>query len=129
MQQNQHSQSLSELLASLAGDIRTLIRQEANLAKIEMSQKATRVGRDAAYLAAGGAMVYAGFLALLVAIIALLALFIPLWSSALIVAVVVAVAGYFLIDAGRKALKRADLRPQETIETLKEDTQWLREQA
>lgn len=125
MQQNQHSQSLSELLASLAGDIRTLIRQEANLAKIEMSQKATRVGRDAAYLAAGGAMVYAGFLALLVAIIALLALFIPLWSSALIVAV----AGYFLIDAGRKALKRADLRPQETIETLKEDTQWLREQA
>jgi hypothetical protein len=43
--------------------------------------------------------------------------------------VVVAIIGYVLIHKGQTALKQIDLTPQETAETLKEDKQWLKEQA
>jgi len=52
----------------------------------------------------------------------------PLWLSALIVGLVVAVVGYGVLQSGVSALKRANLTPQETIETLKEDAEWAKEQ-
>ena len=52
----------------------------------------------------------------------------PLWASALLVGVVVAVVGYLLVRRGLEALKREDFTPRETIETLKEDQQWAKDQ-
>jgi len=61
-------------------------------------------------------------------VIALLALVIPLWLSALLVGLVVAAIGYFLVKRGLDALKQEDLAPRETIETLKEDKEWAKDQ-
>ncbi len=121
--------SLGELFSELARDTSTLVSQEITLAKIEMTQKASRVGKDVGFLAAGGAVAYAGLLAILAGIIVLLGQVIPIWLSALLVGLVVAGVGYFLVRKGLYALKREDLAPRQTIETLKEDQQWAKDQA
>ncbi len=120
--------SLGELFSALAQDTSTLVRKEVQLAKTEMTQKASRVGKDVGFLAAGGAVAYAGLLAILAGIIVLLGQVIPMWLSALLVGVVVAGVGYFLVRKGLDALKREDLAPRQTIETLKEDGQWAKDQ-
>src|SRR5437870_5572019 len=90
--------SLGELFSELTSEIATLVRQEADLAKTEMSQKAARVGKDVGFLAAGGAVAYAGLLALIAGVILLLAQFgLAAWLAAMLVGLVVAGAGAFLV--------------------------------
>ena len=129
MEQPKDERSVGELLSDLTKELSTLFRQEVTLAKTEMTQKASKAGKDVAFLAVGGAVAYAGFLAILAGVILVLGLVLPWWLSALIVGVVVAAIGYFLIHKGQTALKQIDLTPHETAETLKEDKQWLKEQA
>lgn len=129
MQRAGDDRSLGDLFAELIRETTTLIRQEIALAKTEMTHKASRVGRDIASLAVGGAIAYAGFLVILAGVVFLLAqLGLPLWVAALLVGAVVAIVGYVLVQRGLAALKREDLAPRQTIETLKEDTQWVKEQ-
>ena len=129
MQASKDDRSLGELFAELAREMTTLVSQEVQLAKTEMSQKASRMAKDIGFLVVGGAVVYAGFLAIMAAVIILLATAgVPWWLSALLVGLVVAGVGYFLIQKGRQALAREDLTPRQTVETLKEDTQWAKEQ-
>lgn len=120
--------SLGELFSELAQYTSTLVRKEVQLAKTEMSQKASRVGKDVGFLAVGGAVAYAGLLAVLAGVIVLLGQVIPMWLSALLVGLVVAGVGYFLVRRGLDALKRENLAPRQTIETLKEDQQWAKDQ-
>src|SRR5215216_4516399 len=128
MEQQRDERSLGELFAELARETSTLVRQEVALAKTEMTQKATQVGRDAGVIGVGGAIAYAGLLAIVAALILGLGQLIALWLSALIVGLVVAAIGYVLIQRGLKALKHANLAPQETIATLKEDAEWAKDQ-
>jgi len=121
--------SLGELFGELTREITTLVRQEATLAKTEITQKASRVGTDVGMLAAGGAVAYAGLLAIIAAVIIGLAnAGIAWWASALLVGIIVAGSGWFLVQRGLNALKHEDLAPRETVETVKEDTQWARRQ-
>jgi len=125
--QSRDGRSLGELFSELAQETSTLVRQEVNLAKTEMSQKASTAGKHIGVLAAGGALAYAGLLAVLAGIIALLNNVMPLWASTLLVGVVVAIVGYFLVRRALDALKREDFAPRETMETLKEDQQWAKD--
>jgi len=121
--------SLGELFADLARESSTLLRQEVQLAKTELTQNASRLGRDAASIAVGGLIAYAGLLAILAAIIiGLAAAGLPWWVSALLVGLIVVGIGYGLIQRGLSALKRQDLTPRRTIETLQDDAQWAKEQ-
>ena len=126
--QGRDDRSLGELFAELAQETSTLVRQEVNLAKVEMSDKASRAGKHVGVLAAGGAVAYAGLLAILAGVIVLLNNIMPLWLSALLVGIVVAVVGYLLVRRALDALKREDFAPRETMETLKEDQQWAKDQ-
>ena len=128
MQQRRDERSLGELFSELTHELTTLVRQEVALAKTEMSQKASRVGMNVGFLAAGGAVAYAGFLAILAGVVILLAEAIPTWLSALIVGVVVAAVGGFLVQKGLSTLRSMDLVPRETVETLKEDAEWTKRQ-
>jgi hypothetical protein len=126
--QSRDDRSLGELFSELAQETSTLVRQEVNLAKTEMGDKASRAGRHVGVLAAGGALAYAGLLAILAGVIALLNDAMPLWVAALLVGIVVAIVGYIMVRRGLDALKRDDFAPRETIETLKEDQQWAKDQ-
>ncbi len=128
-QQSRDDRSLGELFGDLARDMGTLVSQEVTLAKTEMTAKATRVGKDIGFLAVGGLVAYAGLLAIIAAVILVIAANgVPLWVSALVVGLIVAGIGYVLFRRGLSALKREDLAPRQTLESLKEDTQWAKEQ-
>jgi len=129
MQQSKDERSLGDLFGDLARDMGTLVSQEVALARTELSAKASEVGKDIGFLAVGGLVAYAGLLAIIAAVIVLLATNgVPLWASALIVGLIVAAIGYVLVQRGLTALKQQDFAPRQTIETLKEDTQWAKEQ-
>jgi len=119
---------LGDLFGDLATDMSNLVRQEVSLAKVEITQKAKYVGRNVGYLVIGGAVAYAALLAILAAIIMLLARVMPHWGATLIVGVVVGAVGWMLIGKAMMALQQADLTPRETVETLKEDATWMKQQ-
>ena len=121
--------SLGELFGDLSRETGELVRNEVDLAKTEMIQKVTNVGKDVGFLAVGGLVAYAGILILLVALVfGLIAAGLPAWASALIVGLLVAGVGYFLVQRGLSALKRENLAPAATIQTLKDDTEWAKRQ-
>jgi drug/metabolite transporter (DMT)-like permease len=121
--------SLGELFSDLADKTSTLIRQEAALVQTEMTAKAVSAGKNVGFLAVGGFVGYAAALVLIAALVAgLQALGIPVWASALIVGVVLAIASYVLINSALTALKKTQWAPKESIESIKEDAQWLKNQ-
>ncbi len=127
MERHREEQSLGELFSEFTADMRTLVRDEVDLAKAEMSGKLTQFRRDIAYLAVGGLIAYAGLLGLVAFFIIVIGDAMPLWASALIVSIVVGGIGYFFVQKGLSDLKSRTLVPQQTVETLKEDRQWLKE--
>ena len=119
---------LGDLFSDLATDMSSLVRQEVALAKLEVTQKAKYLGKNVGYLVVGGAVAYAGLLAVIAAIIMLLDRVMPAWGAALLVGVVVAGIAWLLIGKAMAALQQADLTPRETVETLKEDATWMKQQ-
>ena len=129
MQARKDERALGELFGDLARDMGVLVRQEVGLATTEIAHKATGAARDVAIVAVGGLVAYAGLLGILAAlVIGLAAAGLSWWQAALAVGVVVAIVGAVLVQRGMAALKRADLAPRATLETLKEDTQWAKDQ-
>jgi xanthine/uracil permease len=128
MVNSSNERSLGELFAELSRKTTLLVRKELELAKTEMTEKATEAGKNIGFLVIGGAVLYTGLLFILAAIAILLADVVPDWLAAFIVGLVVAVIGLVLVQKGRAALKQITLKPEKTIETLKEDKEWVQEQ-
>jgi hypothetical protein len=121
--------TLGELFAELSRETGVLIRKEVELARAEMSQKVARAARDMAWIAVGALLVYGGVLVLLAAAVTGLAGPAISWGLAsLIVAVAVIVLGYVLAQKGMAALRRTDMSPRQTIESLKENAEWAKQQ-
>ena len=119
---------LGELFSDLASETSTLFRNEVALAKVELTEKASIVGKNIASLVIGGAVAYAALLAICAAVILLLAMAMPAWLSALIVGLIVGCVSWLLISKAITALRQTDLTPQESVESLKEDAQWIKDQ-
>jgi uncharacterized membrane protein YqjE len=119
---------IGELFSELASETSLLIRQEVALAKVELTQKANRVGRNVGYLVLGGAVAYAALLALLTAVVIVLANVMAWWLAAFVVAVLVGIVAAVLISRALATLKKMEVAPRQTIETLKEDAQWAKQQ-
>ncbi|WP_404325642.1 phage holin family protein [Aerophototrophica crusticola] len=98
------------------------------LAKAELSEKATEAGKGVASLAIGGAVAFCGLLVLLAALVLVLDTFLPSWAAALVVGVVVLGIGFVMIQSGRKKLSATSLQPTRTIETVKDDARWAKTQ-
>jgi len=128
MQIQKEERSLGDLFSELAAETGTLVRQEVALAQAEISGKATRVGKQVGFLAVGGAIGYAAMLAIMAAVIIGLSNFIPAWIAALLVGAVVGAVSFFLISSAIERLKNTNLKPEESVESLKEDAQWLKNQ-
>jgi hypothetical protein len=129
MAQLRDERSLGDLFSELSRETTTLVRQEVQLAKAELTQSATEAARVIGMLVAGGAVAYAGLLFLLLAIVfGLIEAGWDPWVSALVVGLVVVAIGAVLVLRARESLKPANLAPQKTVETLKEDAAWAKEQ-
>lgn len=117
-----------ELLKDLSSQVSRLVRQEVELAKVEMTEKGKKLGVGAGML--GGAAVAALLMlgSLTAFLIIVLALAMPWWAAALIVTAVWGVIAAVLALRGRDELREMGKPvPEQTIETVKEDVQWLKE--
>ena len=129
MDARRDERSLGDLFGDLSRQLSTLVRKEIELARTEVTTRARAATQDAALIGAGGALAYAGVLVLLAAIVLLLVdAGLEPWSAALVVAVVAMAIGGALVWRGREGLKGTSLAPERTIETLKEDADWAKEQ-
>ncbi|MDX6302580.1 MAG: hypothetical protein QOF53_3794 [Nocardioidaceae bacterium] len=120
------TRSLGQIVSDISADMSTLIRQEMDLAKTELKQEVTKVGKGAGMF--GGAGV-AGFLTLFFLSLALTYLldnWMPLELAALIVAVLWGIVAAVLAMRGRKEIQEANPQLPTTQQTLKEDAQWAK---
>jgi hypothetical protein len=128
MDQPRDERSLGDLFGELSEESSRLVRQEIALAKTEITESARRVGKDVGMIAAGGVIAYAGFIVALGALAILLGEIMPLWLSTLLVGIIVIAVGAGLAMKGRNDLQRVDLTPRQTVETIREDKEWAKEQ-
>ena len=121
--------SVFRLFGTLTTDTRTLLRQEVQLAKTEISEKISRMGRNAVALAVGGFVAYAGLIVFLFGLGWLLAWafslagMAPMFAAFLGLAVIGLLAtaiGCALLLQGMRTLSRERLAPQRTLQTIQE---------
>ncbi|MEU9107724.1 phage holin family protein [Streptomyces xanthophaeus] len=122
----QSDASIGDLIGEIGQDVSQLVRTEIELAKAEIKQESAKAGKAVGMLGGAG---YAGHVVLLfaslTAVFALANLMDPAWA-ALIVTALWAIVGGVLYVMGRKRLRTVNLKPEQTVETLKEDAQWAR---
>lgn len=118
--------ALGDLFRQLAQDSATLVRQEVALAKAELRENVKSVARDTAKIAIGAVVAAVGALVMVAFLVLLLGDVVgEYWAGALIVGVLFVAIGAFLAMGAMKRLKKDTLTPEQTIQTLKEDKQWL----
>ncbi len=134
MDYTKQDHSLGMLLRELTSEISLLFHQEVELAKTEISEKASLASRNLTALALGGAIAFLGALALLAAVVtgvgALLGTFLPVgiavWLAPLLVGAALAFFGYSRIQTALASLRNEGLAPRQTTASLQENTQWLK---
>ena len=133
---NDHTQEelrdrpIGELLKELSNQTTTLVRQELELAKAEMTEKGKQAGLGAGMFGGAGLVGLLALGALTTCLIAALATGIDLWLAALIVAVVyAAIAGALALAGKKKTQEATPPAPEQAIESTKEDVQWAKTRA
>jgi hypothetical protein len=123
--------SLLSLFSDLWRETTTLVHEEAELAKAELSEKVSQVTTGAGEIAAGGAILFAGFIVLLFAAVGALELMLPtehsIWIAPLIVGLVVMIIGFIALSRGKKQMQAESLAPRRTLESLKRDARLAKE--
>lgn len=130
-------ESLADLIRDLRDESITLVRQQIELAKTETNEKIAKTGRNTAFLGAGALIAYAGLIYLLQFMnwggrqllqTWGLSAEVSLWLMPLILGVVIGTIGYILIQKAISTFKHMKAAPERTLESLKEDQQWLKKQ-
>src|SRR5579884_2583533 len=129
---SQHSRrSIGTLLRDLAEGSATLVREEVRLAKLEIGRALAALGAGTALAAAGAVFVLLGSLSLLVGVVLLIGdQWLPrdlYWVAALIVLVITGAIAAWFVKRGMAQLSPSALAPPETVTTLKEDKEWLKQ--
>ena len=119
--------SLGELFSDLSQQTAELIRQEMRLAKAELSDKLSDVGKHVAMIAAAAVFGVAALLTVTAGIVLLMVeLGVEPWLAAAITAALMGLTAFLLAQSGIAALRKKSLAPVETMHSLKETTQWLK---
>jgi len=127
---SEREKPIGELIRDLADETSTLVRQELALAKAELAQKGKQMGVGAGMFGGAGVMSLAALGAFTAFFIAVLALAMPVWGSALVVTAVYALVAAVLAMAGRTRFAQGTPPvPEETVETVKEDVAWAKTRA
>jgi uncharacterized membrane protein YqjE len=120
-------QSIGELVKDLATETSTLVRQELDLAKAEMTERGKRAGKGAGMLGSAALVGLLAAGALTACLIAALDLAMATWLAALVVTVVFGAIAAALAMTGRKQIREAAPPvPEQAIDSVKEDVQWAK---
>ena len=129
VQRGPAEESLGDLFSALTTDLSTLVQEEVALARTEIQETVSKAISSAIGAIAGGVIAYAGLIMLLIAVAFALAPVVnSFWLASLIVGLIVIIIGAILLVSGINTLKNLNVVPQKTIQTLKNDAQWAKEE-
>ena len=121
---------IGEVVSELAGDVSLLVRQEVELAKAEMREKAKIALPGLGMMGGAGVVALCAAGALTAFVVLVLATFLDAWLAALLTAVGLALVAAALVLTGKERVAEAGgPLPEQTIENVKEDAQWVKERA
>jgi protein-S-isoprenylcysteine O-methyltransferase Ste14 len=122
-----YRESIGSLVSGILGDLRQLIREEIALARVELREQAGRAKLAAGAFGAAAAALAFGCAFLLVAIAVGVADLLewPVWAGFLAVAVLLSICGMVMLSAGRSRLRSVHAVPEQTVQTLKENSEWI----
>jgi len=120
-------ESMGSLIRGILNDLRTLIREEIALARVEIREQAGRAKAAALSFGIAAAALVFGGIFLLVALALGIANLLgwPAWTGFLIVALLLCVGGFVTLSSGRKQMAGVHAVPEETVTTLKENSEWI----
>ena len=122
-----HSESFGSLVRGILMDLRTLVREEIALARVEIREQAGRARAAAvSFGIAAGALAFGGIFLLIAMATAIADLLDwPVWAGFLVMAVLLSLIGFVTLASGRRKLAAVHAVPRETISTLKENSAWI----
>jgi uncharacterized membrane protein YqjE len=125
-----HEQTTADLLRQLSEQTTTLVRQEIELAKLELTEKGKKAGIGAGMFGGAGALGFYALGALTACVILALATAVAGWLAALIVAVVYSAgAGVLALTGKNKVAEAGPPVPEQAVDSTKEDVRWVKARA
>jgi uncharacterized membrane protein YqjE len=121
--------SISDVLQDILRNVQEIVRSEVRLAETEIREEAAKTKSSAVLLGAGAVTAIFAILFLLLMIVYMLGLVMPSWIAALIVGAALAVVASVMLTAGIRRFKQIHPTPERTVETIKENVEWAKQQA
>jgi uncharacterized membrane protein YqjE len=125
----QNGRTVPEVLQDIVGNIQEIIRSELRLAKAEVKQEAAKAKSPVIMSVMGGALGFYAFGFLLLTAMLAMATVMAMWMAALIIGGVLAIVSLALIGAAKSRFKHVNAVPERTIESIKENVQWTKDQS
>jgi uncharacterized membrane protein YqjE len=120
---------LKDLVAGVGRDMGLLVRQEIQLAKVEISEKVSRVAGGAVSIGVGAMVVYAGVLAIVAALVLVgIAIGVTAWLASAIIGVLLLIGGFAAITGGKKRMVSGPPPLQRTKDNARDTVAQLKEQ-
>jgi uncharacterized membrane protein YqjE len=120
--------SISRILEEIVNHVTEIIRSEVRLARTEVRQGVTQVAKASIFFVIGAVFGLFALGFILLGVVYALGSIMPAWLSAVIVGAAVGIVAAIFLQAGRMRMKRASLRPDETIRSLQENVTWIKKQ-
>ena len=120
--------SFSDLLQEIIRNVQEIVRSEVRLAKTEIREEVVKTKASLVLLGAGALTGFFAILFLLLMIASALASVMPNWAAALVVGGALAVAAGVMLMGGLKSFQRIHPVPERTVETVKENIEWAKQQ-
>lgn len=136
MNQETPSSSVVNLLRELRSETSTLLQQEVELVKTEMTEKITELASNAVQVGIGAFVAYAGAIVLILGLADLVGTILirmgvdadmATWLSRAFVGIVVALIGWLLVMKAKKAIAAQNISPEKTIQSLQENKEWAQD--
>ncbi len=124
----ENNRSIADVLQDILANVQAIIRSEVRLAKTEITEELTKAGRAAGMMGAGVLTAVFTVWLLLLTILFALATVMPMWGAALLLFVIMSIVTAILLTAGKKRLKTVHTTPEKTIESMKENVEWVKSQ-
>lgn len=127
MSRTQGDPSVGELVGQLSEQTSRLVKDEIQLAQAELKEKAGHAGKGLGGFGAAGLLAFFGLAVLIATAVLALALVLPAWAAALIVAVVLLAAAGVAALVGKRQISQAKPVPEQTIDSVKADVAEIKE--
>ena len=119
--------SVSHVFQDIFHNLQEMVRSEIRLAKVEIKEEATRAVTSTVWIAAGAVGALSAWTFLLWTLVYALAARMPMWAATLVVAVVMAAAAAALLVGGVRKAKRLQPIPERTVESVRENLEWMKQ--